>query len=53
LLRERVRAARPAFEAYDVIVRLRRGCPRTAFRAVADEAERLLRELPERSTAPK
>ncbi len=45
MLRERVRAARPAVEAYDVIVRLKRGCPRSEFRTVAAEAARLLAEL--------
>ena len=46
MMRERIHAARPAIEAYDLIVRLKRGCPRSAFRAVADEAARLLSELP-------
>src|SRR3982751_6913399 len=35
MFRERARAARPGLEAYDVIVRLKRGCPRSEFRTVA------------------
>lgn len=45
MLRERVRAARPAIEAFDIIVRLKRRCARAEFRAVADEAARLLAKL--------
>jgi ribonuclease P protein component len=45
MLRASVAAARPAVLDYDVILRLRRGCPRTEFRSVAAEAERLLGAL--------
>jgi ribonuclease P protein component len=45
-LREVLRQARPAIEAYDVILRLKRGCPRAEFRQVAAEAARLLAALP-------
>lgn len=53
MFRERVRAARPALEAYDVIVRLKRGCPRSEFGVVSAEAARLLAELPPLSCAPR
>ncbi|MEP7180792.1 MAG: ribonuclease P protein component [Betaproteobacteria bacterium] len=45
LFREALRRARPAIEAHDVILRLKRGCPRTQFRAVGAEAGRLLAAL--------
>jgi len=45
LLRVELARVRPAIEAYDVIVRLTRACARSELRAVADEAERLLRPL--------
>jgi ribonuclease P protein component len=45
LFREALRAARPAVEIYDVILRLKRGCPRTQFGLVATEAGRLLGSL--------
>jgi ribonuclease P protein component len=45
LLREALRRARPGIESYDVILRLKRGCPRHEFRLVAAEAVRLLAPL--------
>jgi ribonuclease P protein component len=45
LLRESIRAARPAVESYDVILRLKHGCLRAEFRRVAAEASRLLAAL--------
>jgi ribonuclease P protein component len=45
MLREAMSKARPAAEAYDVIVRLKRSCPRAEFRRVAAEASRLLQAL--------
>ncbi|MBL0290062.1 MAG: ribonuclease P protein component [Betaproteobacteria bacterium] len=45
LLREAVRAARPPVCAFDVILRVKRGCPRTEFRALAAEARDLLSAL--------
>lgn len=52
MLREIVRAARPHLAGYDLIVRLKRGCPRTQFRAIAGEAERLLSLLSLVKAAP-
>jgi ribonuclease P protein component len=51
MLRAAQRGARPAVLDYDVILRLKRGCPRTEFRAVAAEATRLLAALVGRSSA--
>jgi len=45
LFREALRAARPAVEAFDVILRLKRGCPPAHFGAVAVEAAQLLVSL--------
>jgi ribonuclease P protein component len=45
LLREAVRAARPPVCAFDVILRVKRGCPRTEFRLLAQEARDLLATL--------
>ena len=45
LLREALRRARPGIEAYDVILRLKRACPRAEFARVAVEARALLDEL--------
>ena len=45
LLREAVRAARPPLGAYDVILRVKRGCPRTEHRRLALEARELLAAL--------
>ena len=45
MLRAAVAAARPAILDYDVILRLKRGCARTEFRAVAADATRLLSAL--------
>lgn len=45
MLRELLRAARPAIESYDVILRLRRGVPRTQFPLVAAETARMLATL--------
>ena len=44
-LRETVRAARPAIEAFDVIVRVRRSVARAEIGAAAAEAPRLLAKL--------
>ncbi len=45
LLREAVRAARPAILAFDVILRVKRGCPRSEFRRMRTEAGDLLASL--------
>ena len=45
VLREAVRAARPPVAAYDVVLRLKRSCPRADARLVAADARRLLAEL--------
>jgi len=45
LFREALRMARPAVEAFDVILRLKRGCPPARFRVVAAEAAQLLASL--------
>ena len=45
MLREAVRHARPGIESHDVILRLKRGCPRHEYRRVAAEAARLLAAL--------
>ena len=45
MLREALRAARPAILDYDVILRLKRACPRTEFRRVAADASRLVAAL--------
>ncbi len=45
MLRESMVKARPAAEAYDVILRLKRGCVRAEFRRVAAEASQLLGAL--------
>jgi ribonuclease P protein component len=45
MLRESMVKARPAVEAYDVILRLKRGCERAEFRRVAAEASQLLGAL--------
>jgi len=44
-LREAVRAARPPILAFDVILRLKRACPRTEGRRLAEEARGLLAAL--------
>ena len=46
MLRHVVQAARPRIEVYDLIVRLKKTCPRSEFRRVADEAGLLLASLP-------
>ena len=51
MLRDVLRAARPAILDYDVILRLKRGCPRTEFRRVAEEAARLMGALVARDAA--
>jgi ribonuclease P protein component len=51
MLREAQRAARPEVLDYDVILRLKRGCPRSEFRLVAAEATRLLAALVARNSA--
>lgn len=45
MLREVLLRARPAIEAYDVILRLKRGAPRPEFRRIAEEAARLVAAL--------
>jgi ribonuclease P protein component len=45
VLREALRRARPAIEAYDLIVRLKRGCTRAEVPLVAAEAAELLAVL--------
>lgn len=42
MLREVLRRARPAIDGYDVILRLRKRVPRSAFPQVAAEAARLV-----------
>jgi len=42
MLRVCVRNARPGIEGYDLVVRLKKGAPRTEFRSIASEAVRLL-----------
>lgn len=44
-LREAVRAARPPILAYDVILRLKRACPRAEGRRLVEEARALLAAL--------
>ncbi len=51
MLRPVVQAARPAIEAYDVIVRLKKGCPRSTFPVLPREAARLLASLPDSGEA--
>jgi ribonuclease P protein component len=51
MLRATQRAARPAVLEYDVILRLKRGCPRAEFSHVAAEAAKLLSMLVARSPA--
>lgn len=48
ILRAVVAAARPAIEAYDMIVRLKRACGRNETALVRAEAIRLLEALPRR-----
>ncbi len=52
LLRVTLERARPEIEAYDVIVRLTRGCARSELCAVAAEAERLLQPLARAPATP-
>jgi ribonuclease P protein component len=52
MLREAVRAARPGIESHDVILRLKRGCPRHEFRLIAAEAGRLLAALAASAAVP-
>ncbi len=42
MLRESLREARPGIEAYDVILRLKRGCPRIEYPRVAADAAALI-----------
>ena len=51
MLRAAQHAARPAVLEYDVILRLKRSCPRAEFRCVAADAARLLAGLVSRSPA--
>jgi len=52
LLRVTLARSRPAIEAYDVIVRLTRGCARSELPAVAAEAARLLGPLAQARPTP-
>jgi ribonuclease P protein component len=52
VLREAVRAARPPVAAYDVVLRLKRSCPRADARLVGADARRLLAALPGAGTSP-
>jgi len=45
MLRAAQQDARPAVLDYDMILRLKRACPRAAFPEVAQDATRLLRAL--------
>jgi len=47
-LRERVRAARPAIEAFDIVVRVKRAVPRDEIAAAVAESSALLAHLLER-----
>ena len=51
VLRAIVAAARPEIERFDVIVRIKRGCPRAEIRSLAAEAEQLLATLTAEPTA--
>ncbi len=51
MLRESLRRARPALEAYDVILRLKRGCPRTQYARVAADAAALIASLVDKGGA--
>ena len=42
MLRVCLREARPAIDRYDLVVRLKKGAPRHAFRSIAAEAAQLL-----------
>jgi len=42
MLRVCVRDAQPGIDGYDLVVRLKKGAPRTEFRSIAKEAARLL-----------
>jgi len=45
LFREALRMARPAVEPFDVILRLKRGCPPARFAVVASEVAQLLSSI--------
>ena len=45
MLREKVRRRRPALDAFDIILRLRRACPPTQIASVGAEAAQLLDAL--------
>jgi ribonuclease P protein component len=45
MLREMVRRRRPALDAFDIVLRLRRACPPKEIAAVGAEAARLLDAL--------
>jgi ribonuclease P protein component len=51
-LREMLRAARPALEAFDVILRVKRSVARTEIDLVLGEAQRLLARLPGSADSP-
>ena len=52
MLRVVLRDARPAIGNYDLIVRLKRGAPRTAFPLIAADAARLLASVAMQSRSP-
>lgn len=45
MMREAVRRRRPALDAFDIVLRLRRGCPQEGIAAIGAEAARLLDAL--------
>ena len=52
MLRVCVRNARPGIDGYDLVVRLKKGAPRTAFRSIATEAARLLAAIAQTPPSP-
>jgi hypothetical protein len=47
-----VRNARPGIDGYDLVVRLKKGAPRTEFRSIATEAARLLAAIAPAPSSP-
>ena len=52
MLRVVLHHARPAIRSYDLIVRLKRGAPRTAFPLIVADAARLLATIAAQSRSP-
>jgi len=52
MLRVCVRNARPGIDGYDLVVRLKKGAPRTKFRSIATEAVRLLAAIAPAPSSP-